>query len=112
MQKQNKTFSLLYPSDSICTMLMSSFLAEGIKIADLMSSLGIGLDGVYRGYEPESVTSRLGQMCDALILTCGLACCHPRDLPPPSQEPVDRSAGLYFYIEGVVMIHIQVFVKI
>ena len=55
MQKQNKTFSLLYPSDSICTMLMSSFLAKGIKIADLMSNLGIGLDGVSGGYEPESV---------------------------------------------------------
>ena len=47
------------------------------------------------------------KVCDALILTCGLACRHPRDLPPPSQEPADRSDGIFFYIEGVVMIHIQ-----
>ena len=65
---------------------MSSFLAAGIKIADLISNLGTGLDGGY--------LARLSQICmwrvpdNDRILTCGLACYHPQDPPPSSQNPV------------------------
>ena len=33
----------------------------------------------------------------ALILTCGLACCHPQGLPPPSQDPEVFSVGSHFH---------------
>ena len=65
---------------------MSSFLAAGIKIADLISNLGTGLDGGY--------LARLSQICmwrvpdNDRILTCGVACYHPQDPPPSSQDPV------------------------
>ena len=83
-------------------MLMSSFLDGGIRIADLISNLG--LDGVgvtstysFWVYEPERAMPCFMQICNALILTCGLACCHPQGLPPPSQDPEVFSADSHFH---------------
>ena len=44
-------------------MLMSSFLAAGIKIADLISNLGAGLDGGY--------LACLSQICDVCQIISG-----------------------------------------
>ena len=77
-------------------MLMSSFLAAGIKIADLISSLGMDEMGVTTVNEsiidePKYVMHHPCQICDVLpdnerVLTCELAWCHPQG-PMSPQGP-------------------------
>ena len=80
-------------------MLMSSFFADGIKIADLISSLGldeVGVTTILWAYdEPENVMHYPSQICDVLpddgaVLTCELAWCHLQG-PMSPQEPKHSS---------------------